>query len=114
MGVTTAHTINFNRAIHCAAGNDDMAWLVHELGHVAQYTHVGLQYLGEAIHAQATGGYAYGGGAALVGKNLADFNREQQCDILRDYYRLVVVGGGQDAHAAEYTRLRDQAVAGEF
>jgi Domain of unknown function (DUF4157) len=112
MGVTTASTINFNRKISAAAGNGDMAWLIHELGHVAQYTHVGLQYLGEAIHAQATGGYDYGGGAALVGKNLGDFNREQQADILRDYYAKVLYGSSP--HAAEYTRMRNQAVASQF
>lgn len=112
MGVTTAHTINFNRAVSCAPGNSDMAWLVHELGHVAQYTAVGLQYLGEAIHAQATGGYVYGGGAALVGKDLSDFNREQQCDILKHFYQRVL--NGSDPNAAEYVRMRDQAVAGRF
>jgi hypothetical protein len=112
MGVTTAHTINFNRSISAAAGNNDMAWLVHELGHVAQYTHVGLQYMGEAIHSQATVGYDYGGGAALAGKSLSDFNREQQADILKDYYRLVLYG--TSSHAAEYTRMRNEAVSGSF
>ncbi len=34
--------------------------------------------MGEAIHAQATAGYNYCGGAALAGKNLKDFNREQR------------------------------------
>lgn len=113
MGVTTAHTINFNRKISAAPGNTDMAWLVHELAHVAQYTYVGLQYMGEAIHAQATGGYNYGGGGALVGKNLSDFNREQQADIIKDYYKFVVSGGGSP-HAAEYTRIRNQAISGKF
>jgi hypothetical protein len=112
MGVTTAHTINFNKKIAAAPGNGDMAWLIHELGHVAQYTYVGIQYMGEAIHAQATGGYAYGGGAALAGKKLSDFNREQQADIMRDYYRLVVYGSSP--YAADYTRMRNEAVSGKF
>lgn len=112
MGVTTAQTINFNRPIAAAPGNGDMGWLVHELGHVAQYTHVGLQYLGEAIHAQATTGYSYGGGAGLVGKKLSDFNREQQADILSDFYKHVLYGSSP--YATEYTALRDQAIRGEF
>src|SRR5690606_11317723 len=111
-GVTTGHTINFNKKISAAPGNNDMAWLVHELGHVGQYTYVGLQYIGEAIHAQATGGYNYGGGAALAGKDLKDFNREQQADILRDYYKHVVYG--TSIYAADYTRLRNQAIAGKY
>jgi hypothetical protein len=108
MGVTLAHTINFNRRI----GMGDMAWLVHELAHVGQYTYAGLRYIGEAIHAQATGGYGYGGGPALAGKDLADFNREQQGDILRDYFEQVV--HGVTPYAADYTRLRNQAVAGIY
>lgn len=112
MGVTTAHTINFNRKISAGAGNADMVWLMHELGHVAQYTHVGLQYMGEAIHAQATAGYNYGGGGALAGKDLKDFNREQQADILSHYYRDVLYG--TSVYAADYTRLRNQAVHGDF
>jgi hypothetical protein len=112
MGVTTGHTINFNKKISAAPGNSDMAWLVHELAHVAQYTYVGLQYMGEAIHAQATEGYNYGGGAALAGKNLSDFNREQQADIIKDYYRHVV--HGSSPYAADYTRIRNQALSGNF
>ena len=112
MGVTTAHTINFNQSISASPGNNDMAWLVHELGHVAQYTQLGLQYMGEAIHSQATVGYNYGGGAALAGKRLSDFNREQQADILKDYYRLVLYGSS--SHAADYTRMRNEAVSGNF
>ena len=112
MGVVTAQTINFNRKINSAAGNGDMAWLIHELAHVSQYTHVGLQYMGEAIHAQATSGYAYGGGVALAGKNLKDFNREQQADILKHYYLRVVYGSS--AYASDFTRMRDQAVQGKF
>jgi hypothetical protein len=68
--------------------------------------------MGEAIHSQATVGYNYGGGAALAGKSLSDFNREQQADILKDYYRLVLYGSS--SHAAEYTRMRNEAVSGDF
>ena len=114
MGVTTAHTINFNRPINATAGSGDMAWLIHELGHVAQYTAVGLQYLGEAVHAQATAGYDYGGGSALAGKELRDFNREQQPDILKDYYVDVLTTSSPSAFSADYVRMKDQAQRGEF
>jgi hypothetical protein len=85
-----------------------MAWLVHELGHVWQYEHVGSQYIGEALHAQATAGYVYGvddsysnnaNGTALAtaraaGKTLADFNREQQASIAQHYYLRLTSGLG--------------------
>jgi hypothetical protein len=97
MGVTTFHTINFNQRITAAPGSRDMQWLTHELTHVSQYEHVGSQYLGEAIHAQATTGYGYGGPTVLwrpssnsspnpTGKHFNQFNREQQGDIAAHYY----------------------------
>ncbi len=117
MGVTLWHTINFNREINATAGSWDMAWLIHELVHVAQYEHVGTQYLGEAIHSQATTGYGYGDGAGLAGKNFSDFNREQQGDILKHYY-FYVLSGNNDArytpYASDYIRMRDQAQRGEY
>ena len=100
MGVTLFHTINFNKVITPTAGSQDMGWLIHEMTHVWQYEHVGSQYLGEAIHAQATTGYQYGtstrytddgNGAFLAerrsqGATFASFNREQQGDITEHYY----------------------------
>ncbi len=86
MGVCTFHTINFTRPLKVAAGNRDMAWLIHELVHVAQMQQVGSQYTAEAIHAQYTEGYRYGGPKGLLGKQFKDFNREQQGDIIQHYY----------------------------
>jgi hypothetical protein len=100
MGVTLFHTINFNKVITPTAGSQDMGWLIHEMTHVWQYEHVGSQYLGEAIHAQATVGYKYGtstnwrdngNGTFLAnqrtaGATFASFNREQQGDITEHYY----------------------------
>ncbi|SEO73327.1 DUF4157 domain-containing protein [Nitrosovibrio sp. Nv6] len=98
MGVTTFHTINFNRKIEAMPGSPDMHWLTHELTHVSQYEHAGSQYLGEAIHAQATAGYDYNGPSRPLwrpstnvspnpsGKHFRQFNREQQADIAADYY----------------------------
>jgi len=92
MGVTTFHTINFTQKIHPKPGNADMIWLIHELAHVYQMNHAGIQYIVEALVAQNTGGYQYGGVKALVGKKLADFNREQQAEIAADYYSKVIYG----------------------
>jgi hypothetical protein len=113
MGVTTAHTINFNKKINATPGSNDMAWLIHEMGHVAQYTAVGLQYMGEAIHAQATAGYAYDE-TQLASKNLKDFNREQQPDILRSYYMKVLYAASPSPFSADYVKMRNQAQQGEF
>ncbi len=92
MGVTTFHTINFTRKIDTQPGNGDMHWLIHELAHVSQMEHIGLQYIVEALVAQNTGGYNYGGHDALKGKRLYQFNREQQADIAADYYHDVLHG----------------------
>ncbi len=90
MGVTTFYTVNFTRKLKCAKGNRDMAWLIHELVHVAQMQQVGSQYTIEALHAQFTDGYSYGGPKALKSKDFCDFNREQQAMIIEDYYRYVL------------------------
>jgi hypothetical protein len=102
---TTFHTINL-------APNDGIDVVVHELTHVYQYERAGGVYIGQAIHAQATVGYGYGGGAGLVadkaaGKHYRDYNREQQAQIAQDYYNLVIVGGGTSLSA-------DQQAAYQF
>lgn len=82
----------------------DMAWLIHELTHVWQFQRYRWRYLGEAIAAQAKIGenpYIYSRADSLAGKGddlsdmwdrgkrLSDFNREQQGDITRDFYRAL-------------------------
>lgn len=86
MGVSIFHTIHFTRQLRCSPHSEDMAWLIHELVHVAQMHHIGSRYIGEAIHAQKTAGYDYGGPNNLKGKKMCDFNREQQGDIIKHYY----------------------------
>lgn len=86
MAVTVFSTIHFSRRIHPEPGNADMAWLIHELTHVAQVEHVGSQIMGEAVVAQGREGYAYGGPKGIKGKRFRQFNREQQGDIAKDYY----------------------------
>lgn len=77
-----------------------IAWLIHELTHVWQFQRFGWRYLFEALDLQLRQGitaYYYGGAAGLLkaiagGKNLADFNLEQQGEISRAYYNRLVRG----------------------
>ncbi len=84
---TSFHTINGWGAI-------DPDVLIHELTHVWQYETAGGIYMPQAIHAQVWGeGYVYKGAAGLqaakaAGKGMAGFNREQQAQIVQDFYRL--------------------------
>jgi hypothetical protein len=84
---TTFHTINGEE------GNITIGTLIHELTHVWQYQQVGAIYMPEAVHAQNTGGYNYGGVPALQtakasGKGIRTFNREQQAQIVEDYFLI--------------------------
>ncbi|MEZ4887002.1 MAG: hypothetical protein R3E32_19890 [Chitinophagales bacterium] len=90
LGICICYTIHFTRSIYAKEGNNDMAWLIHELVHVAQLEYVGTQYMTEALHAQATTGYDYGGPTGIEGKQFMDFNREQQGCIPADYYMYVL------------------------
>ena len=90
LGICICHTIHFTRFIKPQKGNNDMAWLIHELVHVAQLEYVGTQYMAEALYAQATTGYDYGGPKGIEGKLFGDFNREQQGCIPADYYLYVL------------------------
>jgi hypothetical protein len=72
----------------------DMGWLMHELTHAWQYQHDGIRYLYEAVFKSPTYQYAPTGqsqddalkGFSKAGRVFRDFNREQQGDIVRDYY----------------------------
>ncbi len=89
--ITIGNTSYFPRVL--TADLVDIAWLMHELTHQWQYQHFGVLYLPQAI-ASATYVYCNEGespAAALSryhsdGKPFAFFNREQQGDIVRDYY----------------------------
>jgi len=80
--------------VPCANGTFD--WLMHELTHVWQGENVGPFYMGHAIYAQNTEGYDYSDGhptkeaaleaAQTAGKTFAEYNPEQQGDIVADYY----------------------------
>ncbi|MEL7161047.1 MAG: hypothetical protein AAFN92_09830 [Bacteroidota bacterium] len=90
--------------------------LVHEVVHVWQYTHRGACYIPRALAAQRTVmGYDYGGLEPLRrGRQLEDFNYEQQADIIEDAFRLAngfspqwLRGRGAEALPAYYPYLRE-------
>ncbi|MGQ9840120.1 MAG: hypothetical protein ACUVR4_06255 [Anaerolineae bacterium] len=85
----TFHTVNLpSRGDH---RRENLDILLHELVHVLQYERAGSRYFAEALLAQHEEGYGYGGPGGLLlawarGKRLRDFNREQQAQIVQDYY----------------------------
>lgn len=105
----TFHTINLPS--EGAHGRSNLAIVVHELTHVYQYERAGSLYLGQAIHAQATIGYGYGGADGLrearaAGRHYRDFNREQQAQIAQDYYELLQSGGDRTEYEPFIAELR--------
>lgn len=71
------------------------AHFIHEMVHIWQYHRHGSVYIPRALHAQRTPeGYHYGGAEAIRdaerdGKQLSDFNYEQQGEIVADYFCLL-------------------------
>jgi hypothetical protein len=86
---TTFHTVNLPRTgPHC---RENFEILLHELVHVYQYERTGGLYVAEAIYAQNTTGYSYGSPDDLVqclatGACYRNFNREQQAQMVQDYF----------------------------
>ena len=105
LAFTTWHTVNFPRNGRHTRAN--RAILVHEVAHVYQYEQVGSRYLGEAIYMlikTKRDCYAYGGVEGLqqdwaAGKRYRDYNREQQAQIVQDYFSRCE--RGQDVAAYE-------------
>ncbi len=90
---TLFHTINLPASGHHSRGNLDL--LVHEMVHVHQFEQVGSVYIWQALRAQKTEGYSYGGWEQLAedrqnGRRFSDYNREQQGQIAQDYYNKVM------------------------
>ncbi len=86
---STFHTVNLPR--QGGHGREHLDIVLHELVHVLQYERAGSRYFAEALVAQYEEGYGYGGSAGLLeahghGKRLRNFNREQQAQIVQDYY----------------------------
>ncbi|WP_435011940.1 hypothetical protein P12x_006174 (plasmid) [Tundrisphaera lichenicola] len=93
--------------------------LIHELTHVWQYQHDGIIYIPEALDAQMTGGYEYFGVSNLQatmarGGGLRSFNREQQGEIVQDYYirRKQIVDHPTDPRRSQW--MDDLAVYAYF
>ena len=90
---TLFHTINLPATGSHSRGNLDL--LVHEMVHVYQFELVGSIYIWQALRAQKQEGYGYGGWEQLAedrksGNRLNDYNREQQGQIVQDYYNVVL------------------------
>lgn len=105
--MTIGYSIRFSRELKTdesqleQARISDTAWLIHELTHVWQYEHVGWRYLPQAVSERVLQGskaYRYSSKSGLLnrGKDLQkqwqqgtrfrDFSREQQGNVVRDYY----------------------------
>ena len=92
--ITLFHTINLPAKGHHSRGH--LKLLVHEMVHVKQFEKVGSVYLAQAVRAQKTEGYDYGGWQGLAkkrtgGKRFSNYNREQQGQIAQDYYDDVLM-----------------------
>jgi hypothetical protein len=90
---TLFRTINLTASGRHSRGKLDL--LVHEIVHVYQFERVGSVYIWQALRAQRTEGYSYGGPDQLakdrqVGLRFSDYNREQQGQIAQDYYKQVL------------------------
>lgn len=99
---TIGNTINFPDG-----ASRDMALMIHELTHVWQYQHFGWKYAPQAIKAQIFEGYEYADegksaeqtlkDARAAGKTIHSYNREQQGDILQDYFKRLQKGDDTSA-----------------
>jgi len=92
----TFHTINIPGS--GAHSRSYLAVVAHELTHVYQFELTGSIYIWQALRAQWSSGYRYGGWRQLEkdwskGKHFGDYNREQQGQIAQDYYSRVVAKG---------------------
>ena len=90
---TLFHTLNLPASGHHSRGNLDL--FVHEMVHVRQFEHVGAVYIWQALRAQRTTGYSFGGWQQLAedrqtGQRFNSYNREQQGQIVQDYYNQVI------------------------
>jgi hypothetical protein len=101
--------------VPAAHSRGNRALLVHELTHVYQYEKVGTRYMTEAIYMlikTRRDCYQYGGTAGLIQahqqqKRFADFNREQQAQIIQDYYARQEKGADVAAYLPFVQQLRE-------
>lgn len=110
---TLFHTVNLPHSGEHRRQN--RAILVHELVHVFQHERIGSLYIGQAVYAQNTVGYDYGGPEGLrrahaEGIRFRDYNREQQAQIVQDYYTLRQQGADVEAYRPFIAELREGRV----
>ena len=98
----------------------DMGWLMHELTHAWQYQHDGIVYLYQAVFKSPTYKYAPEGkqdetlrASSKEGKVFRDFNREQQGDIVRDYYFYLKQNADVSAWDSYLVELREPSTSRE-
>ena len=105
--MTVGYSIRFSRKLKTDQSQPDQtrigdtAWLIHELTHVWQYEHTGWSYLPHAVKERVIHGskaYEYSSKKGLLnrgkdlqkqwldGQRFYKFKREQQGNVVRDYY----------------------------
>lgn len=109
----TFHTINLPETGRHVRSNTDI--VVHEIVHVYQYERAGSRYVAEALLGQREEGYDYGGPAGLEaarqqGKTLRNFNREQQAQMVQDYYTRLSTRGDVSAYEPFIRQMREGKV----
>jgi hypothetical protein len=103
------HTVNL--PVSGPHAREHLDIVLHELVHVYQYERTGSRYVAESLLAQREEGYGYGGSEGLIraraqGRRLADYNREQQAQIVQDYYLLRRAGHATSAFEPFIAELR--------
>ena len=121
LAFATWHTINlpeYHGRSQDIRTRENLPIVVHELTHVYQYHVVGSRYMTEAIYVLIKFNrdcYAYGGEEGLMcaqkeGTRFASFNREQQAQIVQDYFSRL-----QDGKPIErYLPFIEQVRAGQL
>lgn len=121
LAFSTWHTVHFPRhegGRRHPHTRSNLPIVVHELTHVYQYHRVGSRYLGEAIYQlikTKRNCYDYGSirgleQAAAAGKQFSGFNREQQAQIVQDYFTLMQKDADVKAYEPFIRQLRDGAI----
>lgn len=123
LAFATWYTIHLPRvkgdgAETAVSSRSNRSLLVHELTHIFQYHHVGSRYLGEAIYYLVTTKrdcYEYGGADGLQtcwreGKCFSHFNREQQAQIIQDYFTATMANQDVSAYSPYVVQLQQKAL----
>lgn len=128
--MTVGYSVRFSRELRTSMSQPeqtrigDMAWLIHELTHAWQYEHSGWIYLPQAMSERVLQGskaYQYSSKSGLVdrgrdlqkqwqdGKRFRKFRREQQGNVVRDYYVALKTNEDTSGWEPFITELRNAA-----